>query len=146
MTYTRELEALDRKWGRTVTVHDWHHARTKTAADRTDDDRVILKAFGGERSRGEMASSMADNNRPVSERRLHQAFDEYTDVRSGALTRMYRALEHRSLLKHCGEWAPDKTYPEGRLVTHAGKLWESVLTTNLPPGEPGSGWRLLVKK
>ena len=62
----------------------------------------------------------------MSEQQLHQQFDAYTDVLTGVLARMYRALEHRSLLKHCGEWEPDKTYPEGRLVTHAGKLWESV--------------------
>ena len=105
------LEALDRKWGRTVTVHDWHHARTKTPRI----SRTMIshpKAFGGERSRGEIASSMADNNRPVSERRLHQAFDEYTDVQIGVLTRMYRALEHRSLLKHCGEWDPTRPIPK----------------------------------
>ena len=48
MNYTATLEALDRTWGRTVTVDDWRGIGDKSAASLTDDDLVIIENFGGE--------------------------------------------------------------------------------------------------
>jgi hypothetical protein len=47
MTYTKELEALDRKWGRTVTVDDYRRLSEKSAAAIDDDDLTIIENFAG---------------------------------------------------------------------------------------------------
>jgi len=45
--YSKALEALDRKLGRTVTVDDWKALAAKADADLTDDDLTIIESFEG---------------------------------------------------------------------------------------------------
>jgi hypothetical protein len=44
------LEALDKKYCRTITVEDWHRLSDKTAAEYTDDDLTIIEGFSGPQS------------------------------------------------------------------------------------------------
>ena len=47
MRWDAGLDALDRKFGRVVTVEDWRIVGEKAPDALTDDDLLILKAFGG---------------------------------------------------------------------------------------------------
>jgi hypothetical protein len=47
---TKELEALDKKYGRPITIADWSALGEKSADQLTDDDLVIVENFGGPRA------------------------------------------------------------------------------------------------
>ena len=44
-----------------------------------------------------------------------------------------------------GVFEDGKQYAEGSLATRRGSLWCSTRATSHTPGEPESGWRLIVK-
>ena len=68
------LEALDRKLGRVVTIEDWRRLGEKAAVDLSDDDLVVVAAFGGVkaaaavRERRDLARSPAHTAEAVATR------------------------------------------------------------------------------
>jgi hypothetical protein len=53
MNYTEELIALKKRLGRTFTVDDWRATAEKSAEELTDEDIVIIGAFGSPRAAAE---------------------------------------------------------------------------------------------
>jgi hypothetical protein len=65
MIYTKALEALDKKWHRTVTIDDWRRLGEKADADLTDDDLVIIEGFGGPKDAAAARARRAQALAPV---------------------------------------------------------------------------------
>jgi len=57
------------------------------------------------------------------------------------------ALESRTpSVKYGGVFRPENAYTEGELVTHQGGLWLATSAKTRTPGQPDSGWTLVVKR
>lgn len=68
------------------------------------------------------------------------------DTRLAELEQRIAKLESRPLQKWAGVHVAGTQYVEASLVTRNGSLWVSTSTTTTTPGEPGSAWRLIVKR
>jgi len=62
------------------------------------------------------------------------------------LEREIVALKSRPLQKWAGVHVAGVAYAEASLVTKSGSLWVSERQTDTTPGDPGSDWRLIVKR
>lgn len=63
-----------------------------------------------------------------------------------ALEAEVEKLKSRPLQKWAGIFVAGVPYAEASLVTKGGSLWCAVRQTDTTPGDPGSDWRLIVKK
>lgn len=66
-------------------------------------------------------------------------------VRLHELERRLTELESRPEIKYCGAHVGGAQYTEGNLTTRSGALWLATRVTSGTPGQPASGWRLIVK-
>ena len=54
-------------------------------------------------------------------------------------------LEAKRSATWAGTWQDGKAFAEGSFITHRGSMWFAEKDTAARPGEPGSGWKLVVK-
>jgi hypothetical protein len=82
---------------------------------------------------GTMKRALDHRCRPLEERAL-------------ALEAEVARLKARPLQKWAGTYVVGMPYAEASLVTRQGSLWVATTATTTTPGEPGSDWRLIVKR
>lgn len=170
------LEALDKKYGRTITVEDWRRLSEKAPKDYTDDDVVIVEAFAGPaaaaaaRARREHGLAPPVPPAPVTTTKaaapsltrkvIEDYIQKYSEVivpvlrkrfdeleaRLEAQAQEIAALRARPLQKWAGVHITGTPYAEASLVTKSGSLWVATTATTTTPGDPGGDWRLIVKK
>lgn len=169
MIYTAQLEALDRKYGRTITIEDRAALCEKPPGALTDDDLVIIENFDGPASAAQARARRAQAvTPPVAETApavtRAPAFDveAFADAvidtiartldgprvggRFTALEQRLAALEQKPFVKFAGTWHADTCYDPGSAVVHHGGLWICTAATRGEPSKDFVSWQLAVKR
>lgn len=102
-----------------------------------------------ERTLGELqlewkTSIAQQGRRPVSWQDLDVLLEDMLKDRL-KLERRIKELESRPMPRYAGTHQESKAYPANSLVTRAGGLWISIMSTTSVPGTDPS-WKLIVKK
>ncbi len=97
-------------------------------------------------------SELKNPNRPVTAKFLGgvltlagQQLAEKLNAKFAKLEAEIEQLKARPLQKWAGTHNEGTRYTEASLVTRSGSLWVATTATSATPGEPDSGWRLIVK-